>query len=66
MLQKEPLCAVFSPSSSLSLLKGHFKGFASAAVTCTYEYFDIVFLINGHKINVKTGCNSGLRYSSVY
>lgn len=65
VLQKELPCAVFSPSSFLSLLKEQFKGCSSAAVTCTCEYFDI-FLINHHKISVKIGCNSGLRYSSGY
>lgn len=44
-------CSAFSLSPSV---KRSFKGFASATVTCTLEYCDILVLINGYKIDVKT------------
>lgn len=46
---------LFSLSLPLSVLvKRNFKGFASATATCTLEYCDILLLISGYKINVKT------------
>lgn len=47
------MCSAFSLSPSVSV-KRSFKGFASATVTCTLEYCDILVLINGYKIDVKT------------